>query len=422
MTLARVKVEIGFPLTSSTSTDLFLNDAVRGKLGTGTLAADQSWVDVTSWVSAWTVRRGASRSDGPVLRYDAGTCTVTLDNSDRRFDPTNLAGPYVSAGVSQIAPRRPVRISGAWGGTTYPLFRGFVDGWPVQWDDGPARTSTVTLTATDATRILSNYDGVALATPVGDGETSGARVNRILDSAGWPGDLRDVADGDSVLQGTTLAQAAWTELLLVSDTEFGELYVDASGSVVFRNRRAAITEGRSTTSQLALGDAAGELNYEGLAIAYDDSQIVNLALISRVGGTQQQAADAASQQAYLKRTANRTDLLMTTDQEAASYAGFLVYQGKDPELRFDSVDLDPTTQDALWPHVLGREFGDRITISRRPPGGGVITREVFVRGVTHAGSASRWTTSWSLQSAAKYAFLTLNHRTQGALGVNALAY
>jgi hypothetical protein len=34
--------------------------------------------------------------------------------------------------------------------------------------------------------------------------------------------------------------------------------------------------------------------------------------------------------------------------------------------------------------MLGRDFGDRITVKRRPPGGGsAIVRDCFVRGIEH---------------------------------------
>lgn len=423
MSLAQLLVEVGFVGGASTQSYLQLDDTVRGLLDTGTLGPDQVWTDVTEWVQSWSTRRGSSRVDGPVLRYDPGTLTLLLDNGDRRFDPTNLAGPYVSAGLTQVTPRRAVRVSAVWAGVTYPVFRGFVDAWKVAWDTGAGRGSTVTLTATDATKVLASHDGAALGAPVGAGELSGARVHRILDAAGWSQVDRVIAAGDTALAGTTLAASSWTDLLLTVDSELGELYVDASGRVVFRNRRAIWSEARSATSQVSLGDQVGDLPYEDLQIAYDDTQIVNLALIGRVGGVQQQAADVTSQQEYLTRTVNRTDLLMTTDAEALDYASFLVYQGKDPELRFDQVTLDPGTQDALWPHALGREFGDRVTIVRHPPGGGdPITRDYFVRGVTHTGSPDSWVTTWVLQSATRYQFLTLDHPTLSVLDANALAY
>src|SRR5688500_9094903 len=56
---------------------------------------DGVWTDVTPYFRGATVHRGSSKVDSPVLRYEAGTAEIALDNRDRRFDPTNLSGPYV---------------------------------------------------------------------------------------------------------------------------------------------------------------------------------------------------------------------------------------------------------------------------------------------------------------------------------------
>src|SRR5688572_26097728 len=66
---------------------------------------DPTWSDISPWVRGVEIKRGASRVDGPVLRYEAGTATIRLDNRDRRFDPTNLAGPYVSGFASDTGER-----------------------------------------------------------------------------------------------------------------------------------------------------------------------------------------------------------------------------------------------------------------------------------------------------------------------------
>lgn len=56
---------------------------------------DGVWEDVTPFFRGASVHRGSSKVDSPVLRYEAGTAEIKLDNRDRRFDPTNLSGPYV---------------------------------------------------------------------------------------------------------------------------------------------------------------------------------------------------------------------------------------------------------------------------------------------------------------------------------------
>ncbi|MGC5019007.1 carbohydrate binding domain-containing protein [Micromonospora sp. DT47] len=247
-------VEVGFtaPLTG---TALHLNDQARGLLDHNTLGADDLFTDVSGWVTRFQTRRGATRTDSPLLRYEQGTATIVLRNDDRRFDPTNLAGPYVVAGRSQVEPMRAVRIRARINGVTYPLWRGFADKWKVGYD-GPG-SSVVTLTCVDGFAAFASYDRNE-SVSAGAGEDSGARINRILDSIAWPDGDRMVAVGDSVLQATTLAANTLTELHLTADSEMGELFMDADGRVRFRNRLALAESLRSARPLARLSDAADE--------------------------------------------------------------------------------------------------------------------------------------------------------------------
>lgn len=424
MALPNVIVEVAFSIGASTGTLLHLDDPDRGKLDTGTLAADVTWTDVSEWVLGVSTGRGANRVEKPIIRYDAGTATIVLDNSDRRFDPANLSGPYVSAGITQVTPMRAVRIRAVWANVTYDLFRGFADEWKISYYE--PSYSTVVLTASDAMKVLGNNDRAA-GSAVGASEMSGARINRILDSAGWPTADREVSVGNSTLQATTLAANTLTELRLVADTEAGELYIDGAGRVVFRNRQALLTDSRSNMAQGTFGDGGGaELAYEDVVVAYDDATVANRVRIARVGGIQQTADDGASQALNLIRTYERTDLLMETDSVAADHANYILRLAKDPELRFATLTVWPHSDEAnLFPQVLGRQVGDRLTVTRRPPGGGsAITRDVFVRGISHMldNSGHDWRTVWTLESATRYQFFVLDHATLGQLDSNALGY
>lgn len=400
-----------------------MDSATKGLVDTGTLAAEV-WTDVTAYCRGLSIRRGASRAEGPVLRFEAGSCSLTLDNSDRRFDPTHLTGPYVRAGVTDVKPMRGVRVTAVFDGTTYPLFKGYADGWDISYDE--PSYSTCVLSATDATKVLSNFDRIALGTAVGAGELSGARVNRVLDSAAWPSglDYRDVDAGKSTLQGTTLDRSAWEELAKVQDSEIGQVYIDAAGRVVFRDRHAPMTDPKSLSVQGAFGDAAGQLPFVSAVVAYDDTTINNLVRVSNVGGTQQTAQDATSQAQYLVHTYDRTDLILQSDAIAADYAAFVLYQTKDPELRFTSLSVNARdNDDALFPQVLGRDFGDKISLTRVPPGGGTVSRESFIVGVQHEVTGpGEWVTTWALQSTSNWSFMVLDHSTLGVLDANAIAF
>jgi hypothetical protein len=382
-----------------------------------------TWTDVTSWAKhGITTRRGASRVESPIIRYEAGTAVFQLDNSDRRFDPTNLSGPYVSGGKTLVTPMRPIRIRATWASTTYDVFRGFVDLWDIDWVGDVY--SLCTIRATDGFKVLRNKKRAAVA-PVGAGEDSGARVTRILNSAGWPAGDRVIATGSSTVQATALEGEALAELQATAESEIGELYIDAAGRVVFRNRQALLLDARSSTVQVTFGDPPTDRAPCETKLATDDATFYNEVQVQRQGGTEYVTGDAASQAELLTRTFQATNLLLTSDTEVQAYAGWILYVSSTPEVRFDTLVIhahaDPV---ALFPQVLGRDIGDRIKIVRYPPGGGSpISREVFIRGIAHAKAPGTWHTTWNLQSATKYgSFFALDHPVLGLLDQNALGF
>lgn len=242
-------VEIAFS-AALTGTALHLSDVARGILDAATLAPDSLWVDVTDWVTACDTFRGARRADGPVVQYEQGTATITFRNDDRRFDPTNLAGPYVAAGVTQVEPMRAVRVRGVRDGVTYPIWRGFTNEWTIGYD-GP-NSSWATVTCFDAFGVLAaNIRGAVSA--VGAGETTSARVARVLNGISWPTSDRIMATGAETVSSTTLEGSVLSELQLVTDTELGELWMDAQGRLTFRNRNAHLFA-RSKAPQVKFGD------------------------------------------------------------------------------------------------------------------------------------------------------------------------
>lgn len=422
VTLPTVTVEAGFAVAASVGTYMLAGDPARGLADVGTAGPDVVWSDITPYFQRITTRRGASRADGPLIRYEAGTCTIVLKNSDGRFDPANTSGPYTSGGVTQVTPMRAVRIRATWAGTTYDVWRGFLDSVDLDYPSMSPSYATATFACTDAFKVLAGYDRLAGGT-VGAGEDTGARVDRILDGVGWPTGDRLVATGDTTVQATDLSGDALAELQLVADTELGELFVDEAGRIFFRNRHALLEDARSTTSQATFGDAAGELPYVAIEPSYDETQLVNLVQVSRAGGSTQTASDTASQLDFLTHPFTRSDLLNQSDTEVADWAGFLLYQNKDPELRFASIAVVPQRDpDNLYPQALGRAIGDRITVNRRPPGGFTNSRDVFIRGVAHEITPQSWRTTWQLQSATKYAFMVTDDPVLGRVGLNAVGF
>lgn len=402
-----------------------LANGIASTFVTGPPAADQWYrISLTAVLSAtlddvqiqfWT---NDSHSDGQVVAYIDGVQAEVRGNASPYCDG-DQPGCTWSGTAHNSNSTRPSSV-------TFPLFTGYVDNWNINWTADV--DSEVTVPCTDGFKVLGAMDRLALGAPVGANELSGARMNRILDSANWDASARIIATGSSQMQGTTLPDSPLTELFLTADSELGEFYIDASGNAVFRARTGILQDTRSTNPQARFGDggtAAGELMYLDVEISNDDAQLYNEARIARSGGSQQTASDAASIADFLTHTFERTDLMLVSDSEALAYAQWIVYISKDPELRFDKLIIKPQKdEDGLFPQVLDREIGDRIKVTRRPPGGGdPVVREVFIRGMQFDIQPYDWTVSYVLQSATRVgSFLTLDHPVLGKIGRNALRF
>jgi hypothetical protein len=427
-----------------------------------------TWTDISAWLdfsggNRAVITRGANRVESPVIRYDTGTATIPLDNTDRRFDPANLSGPYVAAGKSQILPMVPVRVSASMSALTR-LFTGTADAWTIGY--APPSDSQASIQASDGFKLLAIQPRSGRTVYKGHGEDSGARVNRILDDVSWPG-VRSVTKGDATLQPTILGFAALTvtgvlqanasysgpwpvviipaaasppiavpaatatstpldELYLTADTEMGELYVNGAGTLVFRHRNGIYLDTRSKTSQATFGDnPATELPYADVTIATDDSTLWNRATIANTGGRIWLAEDIASEVQFQPHVFDSENLIADTDWQAANYASHIIVTSAQPELRFSEISIDPlASPQALFDQILSREIGDRITITRRPPGGGsAITRDVFIRGIRHEFNESAWLTTWTLQDATSLPQpFILGDATNGILGTSKLGF
>ncbi|WP_327029704.1 hypothetical protein OG989_04060 [Micromonospora sp. NBC_01740] len=415
----RVLVDVGL-LQGATidPTYLLIGHPTQGLIGTGTVAPDDVLVDYSGRLMSMSVQRTSSRRVGPVIEYNAGTAAVTLLNDDGALDPHAIE----AAGLA--APGVIMRIRVLHDGVTYPVWSGYVDAW-VPEHRAPDHAA-VTITGTDGMSRLAGFHRAALDVPVGGGETTGARINRILDSVGWPAGDRVIATGDATLQATLAEGEALEDAQQVALNEVGEFYVDPEGRMVFRNRHAILTDTRSVTSQATFGSdrAAGELTYVGMpGVSYDRQQLVNRVTATIEGGTPQTAEDATSIARYGLYPHDQA-LLLESDAAAAGWASYVLRQDHLPEFRFSSIEVDTRVDpDVLVPQALGRQFGDRITVVRRPPGGIVDSREVFIRSIEHTWAPpDAWRTTWGLQPADRYLFFVVGHPSMGVIGSNAIAY
>jgi hypothetical protein len=185
----------------------------------GTFGPDRIWSDVSQYLRAITSTRKFGRE---VAAWDVGTASFVLDNTKRYFSPSNLSAssPYVTGGISQIRPLRPMRWSATYQGVTYYGYTGYSTAWEETFLPGMV-DAYVTVPCEDEMAMVNNFDGLEQS-PVGAGELSGARIHRILDNARNTAP-RSIETGRVTVQATTLAQNAATEIKLVADSEGGAL-------------------------------------------------------------------------------------------------------------------------------------------------------------------------------------------------------
>lgn len=368
---------------------------------TSTWGPDVVFQDISQWVRSFTTQRKFSRD---IQTWEAGTATVVLNNVDGRFSPANLAGPYVTGGITGIRPWRPLRIRAVYLGQAYEIYRGYATAWKdtyVEPYPGGGHVIT-TVPCVDELAALARFDGLEQASQ-GAGELSGLRIQRILNNAGHTG-RRDIDLGRNTLQATTLAQNAVTELKLTADSEGGALYVNRTGTVVYDQGYALIDNDRSHFVQATFGDQPGDLPLADMSTSYDGDLLVNIAAFARTGGTQQQSVNQTSRALYGDKRYSRTDLLNDNDADVTILADFWVQQYGQPELRVDSITVKPRNNPtALFPQVLDREVRDLIRARRTPPGGYQISQDCHIAGISHTVSEDlNWTTVFDLWSAQVY--------------------
>lgn len=114
------------------------------------MTASPTWTEVTADVRSLRTRRG--RSD-ETQRFQPGTATVVLDNADRKYDPQYGSSAY----TGNLYPMRQLKVEAIWNSTTYPVFRGFIEGWPQDYHESN-KDATVTLTANDAFEYFANCE------------------------------------------------------------------------------------------------------------------------------------------------------------------------------------------------------------------------------------------------------------------------
>ena len=372
-----------------------------------------AWTDVTAYLLRIPrIKRGRQNE---LNRIEAGEAEIVFNNLDRRFDPTNTASPY----YPNVIPMKRIRISATYSAVTYRLFTGFIENWPPLWPlDG---TATTAIRCVDGFKVL-NLNKLTTTLP---SEYSGWAVASLMVAAGFlSADYSAIGGQTKVLAQTLNETPALQRLQDIVDAENGLAFFRGDGVLEFQNRHYRLIQSIANTSQATFGDGgSSELGYTDLQPSYDDVSIWNEVRITPLGSTVQVASDATSQLQYGKRTLPKTLIIAdasgaggpTETDEAASAAAWLLANYKDPALRFVSITIAGASVPAThWYQVLNRTISERITVVKRPPGGGAaISQECYIESVEHriGGYVDEWHTTWQLSPASALTYWVMDNAT-----------
>ncbi len=414
MAAPSVKVELGLDFGQRDPFALVLDSPTRGLLdSTEFTLGGERFFDITDRLVTTTVRRGKNNA---LDRIDAGITSIVVDNSDREFDPLYENGPY----YGQLVPRRSVRVSA----NELPVFRGFIDDFDIQYE--PGKQSVVQIQVSDAFSVLAN-SGLEEFTP--DSQLSGARINTVLDrpEVNWPEELRDIDPGNSVMLDTDVAEGTGTleYLQLVSDSEFGTLFLAKDGKITYRERNAVPNTPNIVFSDEIVAGVYTGIQFADVNIVYGSENLYNRITLENADLIPEQAfaEDANSQLFYGPRSLTQSGLLIQDPDQLQFLADYLLARYKEPEYRFETVTvvmdtLTETNQDA----VLDLEIGDIVLVrfepSDIPP---AIEQYCRIIGINHDWNPNNKNISFSLERL-DFAIFILDDAVLGQLDNDRLAY
>ena len=412
MTLPTVNAVINFSTGPSFAQAIILG---QGILDTNVLADSVAViVDVSNVVDSIQTNRGRNAQAD---RFQTGTLTLRIVDQNGDFNPQNPGSPYFGL----LDPMRKVAISATYGSVTYPIFSGFITSYSTTTPKNALDVVYTTITAVDAFRLAQNAQ-ISTVTGATAGNLSGTRINQLLDQINWPASMRDVDAGLTTLQadpGTPRTSLAAMETVTLS--EYGALYVDASGSFVFQDRQ--VTTASIGGTPTVFNDNGTNIGYFDAVWRLDDTLIYNEASITRTGGTAQVATDAASIAKYFAHSYNQQNLLMQTDAVALDYAQAYVASRKETSIRCDAITLDLYTDNynAGIIAALDLDFFDPITITTNQPGSSTLTKTLQVFGVSMAITPGSWKTTLTTLEPIIDGFI-LDSAIYGLLDTGVLAY
>lgn len=391
MTALDIKVEIGADFSDNSPLYFRLDDATKGKLdNTQFRLGGTFFFDITDRVQAVSTNRGRSEA---LDKTNAGLASITLDNTDRQFDPLFTESLFFGF----LVPRRNVRITA----NDEPVFLGFIEDVDLQYR--PGKDATVRLDLSDGFSKLATARLPELSPDI---ELPGARINRILDlpEVAWPATERDLATGTVSLLDTDIQEdtVALDYLQLVNDSELGNLFIAKDGKLVFRQRNEIPSLPDVKFSDDPAASLATRIPPTLINNIFGSENLYTRIVISNSDIIPEEVIveDATNAGLFGVRTYAATGLLIEELAELETLADLLLENFKEPRFRFDSVNVavDSLSLDQVE-GLLELEIGDTVEVEFTPVGiPPAIKLPCRIIGIKHFWETSQKTSTFALET------------------------
>ena len=383
MTRPVINVIIDFSTGASFGYPFILDSSALDSADVLSDAAAGLIVDVSNLLDSIVTNRGRNISSE---QFQTGTASVRILDQNGDFNSQNPASPY----YEYLNPMRKISITATYLGVTYPIFAGYITAWNTTTPKFEGDIVFTTVTAVDGFRLMQNAQFFGVVGAVA-GEKTGTRISKILDTIGWPVALRDIDTGLTSCQADPATQrTALAALTTCATTEYGAIYMDATGRVAFQDRDLTVSSVAGTP--VVFNDDGTAIGYFDVKWVFNDEQIYNLATITRTGGTVQTASDAASIEKFFTHSYNQSGLLMETDAEALDYATAFIASRKDTTVRVDELTLD-LQQDSYTAGTIAAltiDFFTPVSVTTTQPNSTTLSKTEQVFNIAHQITPSSW--------------------------------
>jgi hypothetical protein len=374
MTLpATISVTLDFNSGATFGLPFTIGDPVAGIIGVGTFAGSETpalVVDLSDVTRQITITRGRSIQQDT---YQAGTATVRVYDPNSYFSPQNTSSPY----YPNVVPLRKLRVSATADGITHWLFSGYTTDYKYSYDQAE-NMGYVDIICSDAFRLF-NMAQIATVDGATAGQTTGTRIGKILDTMQFPNSLRQISTGSTTCQADPATVRSGLDCLKnAAFTEQGALYVNADGALVFKSRDEVV--GSLGETPIEFNQTTG-IPYANLQFALDDKLIINNADFTKVSGTTQTVANAASITKYFPHGIVQQNLIAETDAQVLDIAKIYVATRAETTIRIDAMTVDLQDTDVPTATMLGLDYFSNLRITNVQPDNSTIVKTLQCQGL-----------------------------------------